>query len=227
MDKTIVEKRNLNKYEKAAVLNMPEGENLLAGLGQHDTKLKRSEHDLIFAFVLDMEALWTLMNRVIVDNLLLPGGYLYAAYPKKGNKVYPTYIHRDELFIGLGADKEGYIGTSGIKFARMVGLNDVFTVVGFKAEAKGKEKGAKSAKPSQKVGDYEANIVDIEGDLQDVPQTLAFFQSLTPGYRKDWARYVYSAVQEETRAKRREEMKAILGAGYKSIEIYRRAEVNK
>ncbi|MCC2686906.1 MAG: hypothetical protein K0R75_3805 [Paenibacillaceae bacterium] len=222
MDKTIVEKLNLNKYDKAAVLNMPEGENLLAGLKPHDTELKGSEYDLIFAFVLDMGALQNLMNRVIADNLLQPGGYLYTAYPKKGNKVYPTFIHRDELFAGLGADKEGYVGTSGIKFARMVGLDDVFTVVGFKSEAKSKGKKPASAKPSQKVGDYEGNIADIEGDLQDAPQTLAFFQSLTPGYRKDWARYVYSAVQEETRVKRREEMKAILGAGYKSIELYRR-----
>jgi hypothetical protein len=108
--------------------------------------------------------------------------------------VYPTFIHRDELFAGLGADENGNVGTSGIKFARMVGLNDVFTVVGFKAEAKGKGKKSSSAKPSQRVGDYEANIADVENDLKDVPQTLAFFQSLTPGYRKDWARYVYSAV---------------------------------
>jgi hypothetical protein len=227
MDKTIVEKLNLNKYDKAAVLYMPEGENLLAGLKPHDKELKGSGYDLIFAFVLDMGALQNLMNRVIADDLLEPGGYLYTAYPKKGNKVYPTFIHRDELFAGLGADKDGYVGTSGIKFARMVGLDDVFTVVGFKVEGKSKGKKAPSAKPSQKVGDYEANIADVENDLKDAPQTLAFFQSLTPGYRKDWARYVYSAVQEETRAKRREEMKAILGAGYKSIELYRRAEANK
>jgi uncharacterized protein YdeI (YjbR/CyaY-like superfamily) len=58
--------------------------------------------------------------------------------------------------------------------------------------------------------------------LRHSPDVLAFYQSLTPGYRKDWARYVYSAVQEETREKRREEMKVILGEGYKSIDLYRR-----
>lgn len=62
----------------------------------------------------------------------------------------------------------------------------------------------------------------MEKDLQDIPDLLAFYQSLTPGYRKDWARYVYSAKQEATRAKRREEMKIILGAGYKSRDLYRK-----
>lgn len=58
------------------------------------------------------------------------------AYPKKGNKEYATYIHRDDLMQGLGADDEGYIGSSDLKFARMVGLDDVFTVVGLKEDSK-------------------------------------------------------------------------------------------
>ncbi|MNC75255.1 hypothetical protein D3C75_1267570 [compost metagenome] len=70
--------------------------------------------------------------------------------------------------------------------------------------------------------DYTSMIPAVEKELQDSPEALALYQSLTPGYRKDWARYVYSAVQEETRAKRLGEMKKILGEGYKSIDIYRR-----
>jgi uncharacterized protein YdeI (YjbR/CyaY-like superfamily) len=65
-------------------------------------------------------------------------------------------------------------------------------------------------------------VASIEADLRDTPDLLAFYKSLTPGYRKDWARYVYSAKQEETRAKRREEMKMILAAGYKSRDLYRK-----
>jgi uncharacterized protein YdeI (YjbR/CyaY-like superfamily) len=102
----------------------------------------------------------------------------------------------------------------------MVGLNDVFTVVGFKEEAR--KKNEASSKPSQRVDDYTSMIPDVENDLHDTLEALSFYQSLTPGYRKDWARYVYSAVQEETRAKRRAEIKKILGEGYKSIDIYRR-----
>ncbi|MFD1953216.1 YdeI/OmpD-associated family protein [Paenibacillus thailandensis] len=220
MSKTIVEKLNLHKYKKAAVLNRPEGGNPLAGLAPYDTELKDGSYDLIFAFVFDMEQLRKLVNNVIVSGSLEEGGYLFAAYPKKGNKVYPTYIHRDELLEGLGADEDGYIGTSGIKFARMVGMDDVFTVVGLKAEARSAVK--KASRPSARVDDYAAMIPNVEQDLQDDPALLAFYQSLTPGYRKDWARYVYSAVQEETRAKRREEMKEVLGAGYKSMDLYRR-----
>ncbi|MCM3627820.1 YdeI/OmpD-associated family protein [Paenibacillus glycanilyticus] len=225
MSKTIVEKLNLHKYKKAAVLHLPEGHESLAGLEHYETKLQAgSRYDLIFAFVLDMTSLQKLTAEVIEENYLEEGGYLFAAYPKKGNKAYPTYIHRDSLFEGLGADEEeGYIGTSPIKFARMVGLDDVFTVVGFKSEAR-KAKASSSKKPSQSVADYEALVADIEADLKDNPEVLAFYRSLTPGYRKDWARYVYSAVQEETRTKRKDEMKTILAEGYKSIDLYRRRE---
>lgn len=222
MSKTIVDKLKLHKYNKTAVLDMPEGENLLEGLFQYDTKLTGGDYEMIFAFTLDMGALQSLVHDIIGSSALAKGGYLYAAYPKKGNKAYPTYIHRDDLFEGLGASEEdGYIGTSDLKFARMVGLNDVFTVVGFKLEPR---KAAASNKPSQSVGDYVAFIPNVEQDLQHVPEALAFYQSLTSGYRRDWARYVYSAVQEETREKRREEMKVILGEGFKSVDLYRRGK---
>lgn len=220
MAKTIVEKLNLQKYKKAAVLHLPDGADYLAALENYDTELTGSTYDLIFAFVLDMESLKGLVNKVIENHYLNQNGYIFLAYPKKGNKVYPTFIHRDELLAGLGADDNGYVGTSNIKFARMVGLDDVFTVVGLKEDSKSKNQ--TSTKASQCVDDYIALIPNVEKDLQDTPDLLAFYQSLTPGYRKDWARYVYSAKQEATKAKRREEMKMILGAGYKSRDLYRR-----
>ncbi|PLR80101.1 hypothetical protein CVD25_19120 [Bacillus canaveralius] len=220
MAKTIVEKLNLQKYNKVAVLNLPDGADYLAELADYDTELTDSAYDLIFAFVLDMESLKGLVNKVIEKNYLNKNGYIFLAYPKKGNKVYPTFIHRDELLDGLGADENGYVGTSNIKFARMVGLDDVFTVVGLKEDARNRNQ--TSTKASQCVDDYIALIPQVEKDLQDTPDLLAFYQALTPGYRKDWARYVYSAKQEATKAKRREEMKMILGSGYKSRDLYRR-----
>jgi len=222
LSKTIVEKLGLQKHEHIAILNQPEGTDYFADLAGYDTVLQDGAYDLIFAFVLDLESLKELVNRIIDQNLLRPNGYLFAAYPKKGNKVYPTYIHRDDLFPGLGSNEEGYIGESSIKFARMVGLDEVFTVVGFKEDAKGKGKGQAASQPSQRVDDYIAMIPRVEQDLEDTPELLAFYRTLTPGYRKDWARYVYSAKQEATQAKRREEMKMILQAGYKSRELYRK-----
>lgn len=216
--KSIVEKLNLHKYKKVAVLNQPEGANYFADLEDYDTGLSDVSYDLIFAFVLDMNELKTLVSKIITKNLMNKNGYIFLAYPKKGNKVYPTFIHRDDLMGGLGADENGYIGTSTIKFARMVGLDDVFTVVGLKEETK-KQTGTK---PSQRVDDYEALIPKLEAELQSTSEILAFYQSLTPGYRKDWARYVYSAKQEQTKAKRLEEMKKILGEGFRSRDLYLR-----
>lgn len=224
MAKTIVEKLNLQKYDQVAVLNKPEGSDYLAELTGYDTSLEHG-YDLIFAFVLDMAALQELVNRVIEHQHLHKNGYLFVAYPKKGNKVYPTFIHRDDLLEGLGSDENGYVGTSSIKFACMVGLDDVFTVVGFKEDAKGKQQ--TTSRPSQSVEDYISFIPNVEQDLEDIPELLAIYQSLTPGYRRDWARYVYSAKQEATRAKRREEMKMILQAGYKSRELYRQASTTE
>lgn len=220
MTKTIVEKLNLQKYNQVAILNKPEGSDYLAELSDYDTSLNEA-YDLIFAFVLDMSSLQELVNRVIEHPHLHKNGYLFVAYPKKGNKVYPTFIHRDDLLEGLGSDENGYIGTSNIKFARMVGLDDVFTVVGLKEDVKGK--GQLSNTPSQSVDDYISFIPNVEEDLKGTLELLTIYQSLTPGYRKDWARYVYSAKQEATRAKRKEEMKMILRAGYKSRELYRQA----
>jgi hypothetical protein len=220
MAKTVVEKLNLQKYKKVAVLNLPDGANYLAELPDYDTELADSKYDLIFAFVLDMESLKEHVNKVIQKEYLNKNGYLYLAYPKKGNKVYSTFIHRDELLAGLGADEEGYVGSSTIKFSRMVGLDTVFTIVGLKEDARGKNQ--VSTKASQCVDDYIAMIPDVEKDLQDTPDLLAFYQSLTPGYQKDWARYIYSAKQEATKGKRRDEMKLILGQGYKSRDLYSR-----
>jgi len=222
MSKTIIEKLNLKKYTKVAVLHTPEGENSLAELQDADLELKNEPYDMIFAFVIDMKSLQELVTTVIAQNSLLEGGYLFVAYPKKGNKVYPSYIHRDELFEGLGAGEDGYIGTSSLKFNRMVGMNEVFTVVGLKHEVK--KAATASSKPSQSVDDYISFIPKIEEDLSSTPEQLAFYQSLTPGYRKDWARYVYSAVQEETRSKRKEDMIAVLAQGYKTMDLYRRRQ---
>lgn len=215
----IVEKLKLQKYNEVALLHIPDDTTYFWGLSTYDTSLvDKKTYDLIFAFVLHMESMQSIVQEIIEGNHVEKKGYIYLAYPKKGNKVYPTYIHRDELLTGLGANEDRYIGGSTIKFARMVALDDVFTVIGLKEETKSKN--AKSTKASQCVDDYLEMIPQIERDLHDVPDILAFYQTLTPGYRKDWARYVYSAKQVATREKRRREMKTILDQGYKSRDLY-------
>jgi hypothetical protein len=220
MTKTIVQKLNLQKYKKVAVLHMPDGADYLEELEGYDTDLMDHSYDLIFAFVLTLDSLKQLVNEVIEKNFLNPNGYIFLAYPKKGNKVYPSFIHRDELLPELGADDDGYVGNSNIKFSRMVGLDDTFTIVGLKEDARNKNRIAN--KVSQCVDDYVDMIPSVEKDLQKFPDLLAFYQSLTPGYQKDWARYIYSAKQDATKANRREEMKMILVKGYKSRDLFLR-----
>ncbi|MEI2403587.1 YdeI/OmpD-associated family protein [Niallia taxi] len=221
MAKTITEKLSLHKYEHKAVLYMPENSPYAEEFRSFVTKLVSGEiYDLIFAFVLDMESMRRIVSEVIEGCYINKGGYLYLAYPKKGNKVYSTFIHRDELMDGLEVNKDGFIGSSNVKFSRMVGMDEVFTIVGLKEDSKGKMKPANKA--SQSVGDYIEHIPQIENDLAEHVDLLSFYQSLTPGYKRDWARYVYSAKQEATKEKRRQEMKVILEAGFKSRDLYRR-----
>ena len=53
---------------------------------------------------------------------------------------------------------------------------------------------------------------------------LAFYDGLTPGYQKDWARYIYSAKKEETQKVRLAEMRDLTRQGFKTKELYRKAQ---
>ncbi|WP_053360733.1 YdeI/OmpD-associated family protein [Bacillus sp. FJAT-27251] len=210
---TIIEKLKLDRFTNMAVVNQPEDYQLFA-----NSPLAQN-HDGIFIFVKNIDEMAE-HTRLIVENaqLLAEKGYLYFAYPKKGNKRYDTYVHRDEIFPALKVGEDGYVGSSDIKFARMVSMDDVFTVVGLKRE---KKKAVKTPAASQCVGDYEDNVKDVEALLADHPDQLAFYQSLTPGYKRDWARHIFSAKQQQTRDKRQQQMVEVLAEGYKTMDMYR------
>ncbi|MNM23430.1 hypothetical protein D3C81_338340 [compost metagenome] len=216
---TVIAKLNLHKYPEKLILNMPEGAGYFDEL-EFDTSFERERYDLIFIFVFQLDQLKDELNSVIARQALRDGGYLYFAYPKKKNPRYKDYIERDSLLPALSADEDGYVPGSTLKFSRMVSLDEVFTIVGLKSQAKaaGKKEASKS---SQRVDDYIARIPDIERYLESDPVALNLYSGLTPGYRKDWARYVYSAKRPETQEKRLAEMKEILGKGYKTVELYR------
>ncbi|MDE5416022.1 YdeI/OmpD-associated family protein [Alkalihalobacterium chitinilyticum] len=176
------------------------------------------EHDAIFIFIETMDEMVNYTRKVINDGQLQEKGYLFFAYPKKGNKRYTTYIHRDEIFPAMKVDEDGYVENSEVKFSRMVSMDDVFTVVGLKRE---KRKTKNSSAASQCVADYEDHVKDVENFLGDHPKELTFYQELTPGYQRDWARYIFSAKQQKTREKRQEQMVDILSQGYKSVDLFR------
>ncbi|ENQ3079559.1 YdeI/OmpD-associated family protein [Bacillus cereus] len=213
---TIIDKLKLTKFKNMAVINQPSDYNIFT---EQKTTLSK-EHDAIFIFVETLDEMVTHTNNILNnDQLLLEKGYIFFAYPKKGNKRYETFIHRDEMFPAMNVGEDGYIEGGDIKFARMVSMDDVFTVVGLKREKK-KEK--KTAAVSQCVADYENNVKDVEALLAAHPNELKFYQSLTPGYQKDWARHIFSAKQQQTRDKRYQQMVDILSQGYKTLELFRK-----
>jgi hypothetical protein len=217
MSKTIVDKLNLQKYPTKLVLNCPADIEELNGL-EFDTSIQKDQYDLIFTFIYHVEDFTKILKDVIERNLLKDKGYLYFAYPKKGNRQYQEYIERDSIFPEVKPDDDGYVFGSQVKFARMVSLNDVFTIVGFKSE----KKKVASSKKSQCVDDYIMHVVDIKNHLEKNEELLNIYNNLTPGYQKDWARYVFSAAKKETQEKRLLEMETVLAEGYKTMDLYKR-----
>ncbi|MCM3439488.1 YdeI/OmpD-associated family protein [Metabacillus halosaccharovorans] len=211
---SIVEKLNLSKYTNMAVINQPEDYSVFLNYPAEFSK----NHDALFIFVQTVDEMINHTHHIIEHNLLVEKGYVFFAYPKKGNNRYETFVHRDEIFPAMKVGEDGYVGNSDIKFARMVSMDDVFTVVGLKRE---KKKVKKTSAASQCVADYENNVSDVEQLLAENPSELQFFQRLTPGYQKDWARYIFSAKQQKTREKRQAQMVDVLSQGFKTMELYR------
>lgn len=220
--KSIVEKLNLHKYQQRLVLNKPEDLDDFNEL-EYDSALKNEKYDLIFMFIFSLDEFSQQIQAVIDNQLLEKNGYLYFAYPKKGNPKYKEYIERDSFFEVVAMDEDGYTLGSDIKFSRMVSLNDVFTVVGLKSAPK-KSLKASSSKSSQCVDDYIVHVDDIKQYLGKNEGLLEMYNQLTTGYQKDWARYVYSAKRKETQEKRLLEMETVLSEGFKSMELYRRKQ---
>jgi hypothetical protein len=220
--KSVIDKLNLQKYANKLILHKPEQVDEFQEL-EYDSSIKKDTYDLIFSFIFSLEEFTRELQNVIEKQLLEDNGYLYFAYPKKNNKVYKEYIDRDSFISALPSDEDGYVLNSNIKFARMVSLNDVFTIVGLKSTPK-KSKKAASSKSSQCVDDYIDHIDDIKKYLQKNEELLKKYNELTPGYQKDWARYIYSAKRKETQEKRQLEMETVLGEGYKTIELYKQAK---
>ncbi|GGF18570.1 hypothetical protein GCM10010954_16680 [Halobacillus andaensis] len=214
---TMIDKLKLDKYSTLTVLNEPADYDLFSGCPSDLTQ----KHDAIFIFIETVEEMKDYTKHIIKNDLLLEGGYLYFAYPKKGNKRYETYIHRDEIFPALSIGDDRYVDGSDVKFSRMVSMDDVFTVTGLKRE---KKRAVKSTAASQSVADYEDKIEDVKEMLRQYPEELAFYEKLTPGYQKDWARQIFSAKQEKTRQKRCQQMVDVLSQGYKTLDLYRRKQ---
>jgi hypothetical protein len=219
MNPDLIKKFSIEKFAKKLILNKP------ADIEDFDeiafsTSLGNEKYDLIFAFIFSLDEFTALTKTVVEKDLLNPSGVIYFAYPKKGNKQYKEYIGRDDFFPAVEMDNDGYVFNSPIKFNKMAAFSEVFTVVGLKYE----EKRKKSTQPSQCVGDYVERIPDLQKHFEKDKAILAFFDQLAPGYRSDWARYVFGVKNIATTEKRLAEMENILRQGYKSVDLHRRGK---
>jgi hypothetical protein len=214
--KSIIEKLNLQKFSSRAILNIPDGIEDFKELS-FDTSIKEEQYDLLFVFIFNLEEFHKFLQEAVNKKMIKDNGYLYFAYPKKNNPVYDEYIERDSIYTEEHYNQDGFVHGSNLKFSRMVSLNEVFTVVGMKAQPEKKS----SAKKSQCVDDYIENIEDLKQYLNDNQEVLNIYNELTFGYQKDWARYVFSAKRKETREKRLKQMETVLAEGYKSMDLYR------
>jgi hypothetical protein len=206
-----------DKYPRKLLLNPPGALPELEGLGFEGEP--RGAYQLIFAFVFSLGEMEARIRETDAGGLLEEGGCLYLAYPKKGNREYGNYIGRDDIFPALGVNEEdGFVGGTALKFCKMAALNETFTVVGLRRFSSG-------APPKKNTGgraeDYAGRIPELRKALEGRPETLAAYDALPPGYRKDWARQVYSLKTEAARERRLAEMAGILAAGYKSRDRYR------
>ena len=179
-------------------------------------------YDRIISFVFSADEMVQYIQNCIRDSKLAEQGYLFFVYPKKGNKKYEQFIHRDEIFPAIQVDEEKYIVGSDYKFASLMSLDDTFSILSIKRD--GKARGKKKTASSQCVSDYESMIPQLRAQLAEDAADLAFYDGLTPGYQRDWARYIYSAKREETQKARLAEMRDLTRRGFKTKELYRKAK---
>ncbi len=212
-----INKLKIDKTQTLLVLNKPEYVQDFKEFS-YESDFKNKSYDCIMAFIFQLKDFTDLVEKIIRQNLLNVNGYVYFAYPKKGNKIYKEYIGRDDFMPAVNMDNEGYVGNSDIKFNKMVAFDEVFTVIGLKNIPKRK---VTSSKPSQCVADYETRIPEVQQQLAGNKPALELFNNLTPGYQRGWARYVFSAQSETTIQKRFAEMADILQLGFKSIDLFR------
>jgi len=67
---------------------------------------------------------------------------------------------------------------------------------------------------------FEPMIPKVAELLADDAQLATFFAELTPGYQREWARFIFGAKAAATKQRHIVEMRQILAAGYKSKRAY-------
>lgn len=74
--------------------------------------------------------------------------------------------------------------------------------------------------PQKPLSEYEVDIPAVAELLANDPTMADFFNALTPGYQREWARFIFGAKAEATKQRHIEQMKTVFQAGYKSKRAY-------
>ncbi len=222
MDAQLIKKLRLNQFDNIQII-IPAKEEKTAFQGYSFPTSNKEKLDLAIAFVYTLEEMKEVILKLSEKQSITENGQVYLLYPKNKNKLGHPPIHRDSIFPFLEVDEEdGYVKNTEYKFNRMVALDENYTLIGTKYVSK--KNVQPSNRPSASVNDYVDHVKDIAEFLKDYPAEYDFYQKLTPGYQKDWARYVYSAKTESTITKRLNEMVEILKQGYKTKQLYRQGK---
>jgi len=67
---------------------------------------------------------------------------------------------------------------------------------------------------------FEVYIPQVAELLADDSELSVFFDALTPGYQREWARFVFGVKAEATKQRHVEVMKTVFRAGFKSKRAY-------
>lgn len=134
----------------------------------------------------------------------------YLVYPKKTVNI-GSPIGRDELRQALQLYE--------FEANKLVSVNENYSCMGVKSATHA----VKITRPSQCVADYQDKVAELIEYLQTNLTVTELFLALTPGYQRDWARFIYSAVQEKTRMARQQILVDALIAGYKTHDAYKKA----
>lgn len=73
---------------------------------------------------------------------------------------------------------------------------------------------------TKSLSDFEPLIPNVAELLATEPTLAEFFKQLTPGYQREWARFIFGAKAEATKQRHIEVMKTVFKAGYKSKRAY-------
>jgi hypothetical protein len=213
----IIDKFKLNSYKALPILNLPEYLN--EELKSITPAPLLTKQEAVLVFTTSNADFFQQLESLVKQDVLEDKGVLLICYPKKGNPRYPSTVHRDEIFVKVGMNNDGFIYGSSYMFNRMLAFDETFTLLEVKKLLNFKP----GSRPSQSGADFIKYIPDIEGLLKDEPLALRFYQGLTPGYRKDWAVHVFSTENPDTRNKRISEMIKLLKEGHKNMTLYRQS----